>query len=350
MKIIHVNTSGVYDVIIGNGVMNELDVFLKAKTHSQKAVIISDDHVWPFYGAEVTEKLTSCGFRVYNHIIKAGEQYKSLVSFEEIAEFLTAKHITRNDILVALGGGVIGDLTGFVAATYLRGISYVQIPTTVLSMVDSSVGGKTAVNLSTGKNLIGAFHPPKIVLCDIHHLRSLPDDVFRDGCAEIIKYGILFDPQLFQHLDDFGLSFDKEYVVSRCIELKRNVVENDEFDQGLRQLLNLGHTVGHGIESISRYQISHGHAVAIGLSVIARAACNMGYCSHIDFQRIDNLLVKFGFRLELPYCAKELCKEILKDKKRNGDFINLIIPVKIGSCQIRKTPIIELESILEAGL
>ncbi len=350
MKTIHVNASIPYDVIIGNGIVNNLSTYIKVDALSQKAVIISDENVWPLYGASITGQFTSCGYDVYNHVIKAGEQYKSLDSFQQIAEFLTMNHVTRSDILVALGGGVIGDLTGFVAATYLRGISYIQIPTTVLSMVDSSVGGKTAVNLPTGKNLIGAFHPPKIVLCDTHHLCSLPDHIFKEGCAEIIKYGILFDPELFHHLEDFTLSFDREYVISRCVELKRDVVERDEYDNGLRQLLNLGHTVGHGIESLSRYQVSHGNAVAVGLNIMAKAGCYMGHCEQTDFLRIHALLIKFGFSLDQPYSVKELHQEILKDKKRTGDFLNLIFPVRIGVCQVRQTPVYELESILEAGL
>lgn len=350
MKIIHINASTAYDVVIGSGIVNDFSAYVKVDAPNQKAVIISDEHVWPLYGTNITEQLSSCGFDVYSYVIKAGEQYKSLSSFEQIAEFLTMNHVTRSDILVALGGGVIGDLTGFVAATYLRGISYIQIPTTVLSMVDSSVGGKTAVNLTTGKNLIGAFHPPKIVLCDIHHLSSLPNDIFREGCAEIIKYGILFDPQLFQHLEDYTLCFDREYVISRCVELKRNVVERDEFDNGQRQQLNLGHTVGHGIESLSQFQVSHGNAVAIGMHIIANAACYAGLCDPEDSQRIYALLIKFGFNLHQPYSVRELLQEILKDKKRNGNFLNLIIPIRIGVCQVSQTPIYELESILEAGL
>ncbi len=350
MKIIQVNTSGQYDVIIGDNILHDLSAYIKAETINQKAVIISDENVWPLYGSNLTEQLTNCGYDVLHYVINPGEEHKSIDSYLQIIDYLTLNHITRSDVLFALGGGVIGDLTGFVAATYLRGISYIQVPTTVLAMVDSSVGGKTAVNISAGKNLIGAFYPPKKVLCDIHHLSSLPEDIFRDGCAEIIKYGILFDPELFQHLNNFGLDFDRKYVISRCVELKRYVVEHDEFDTGLRQKLNLGHTVGHAIESLSRYQISHGKAVALGMNIIANAACHMGLCSRQDFESIRKVLLKFGFRLDHPYTANELYQQILKDKKRTGNLLNLIIPNRVGLCQVRKTPISELESILEVGL
>ena len=188
----------------------------------------------------------------------------------ELLNFLAENKLTRSDALIALGGGVVGDLTGFAAATYLRGIDYIQIPTTLLAAVDSSVGGKTAIDLPSGKNLVGAFYQPKLVLCDTDTLNTLPEDIFRDGCAEVIKYGVLYDAELFAHLDESGLSFDREAVIARCVELKRDVVAEDEFDRGKRQKLNLGHTIGHGIEACSGYGISHGKAVAMGMTIITK--------------------------------------------------------------------------------
>lgn len=173
-------------------------------------------------------------------------------------------------MVVALGGGVVGDLAGFAAASYLRGIRFIQVPTTLLAAVDSSVGGKTAIDLPAGKNLAGAFCQPSLVLCDTDTLNSLPLDIFRDGCAEVIKYGVLYDPKLFAHLEEKGLSFDREAVITRCVELKRDVVMEDEFDTGARMKLNLGHTVGHGVEAKSHFAISHGKAVAIGMAIVSR--------------------------------------------------------------------------------
>jgi 3-dehydroquinate synthase len=290
------------------------------------------------------------GFKTYNYVFPAGEKSKSIDTYADIINFLVTNHIARSDYLIALGGGVVGDITGFVAATYQRGMRYIQMPTTVLSMVDSSVGGKTAIDMPGGKNLIGAFHQSNLVLCDIELLNSLPDEIFRDGCAEIIKYAILFDKELFKHLKDKGLEFDREYVIHRCVDLKRSVIENDEFDLGQRHLLNLGHTIGHSIESISNYQISHGNAVALGTQIISCSAHHLDLCAQETVSEIVNLFREFGFVQDVLYSPEELMRYILSDKKRTGNNINLVMPVEIGKCHIRSTPIIQLQSILEAGL
>ena len=252
--------------------------------------------------------------------------------------------MTRSDHLVALGGGVVGDLTGFAAATYLRGIAYIQVPTTLLAMVDSSVGGKTAIDLPSGKNLAGAFCQPKLVLCDTDTLATLPEDIFRDGCAEVIKYGILYDPDLFAHLTEKGLAFDRKAVITRCVELKRDVVTQDEFDTGLRMKLNLGHTVGHGIEAISNFSLSHGKAVAIGMAIVSRAS----RCP--DGQKILACLERFGLPTTTDYAPADIYRCALSDKKRSVATVSLILPRAIGSCAIVPTPIADLKSFIEAGL
>lgn len=349
MKIIAVNTASSYNVYVGSGLMHRLSDFIASSTSDQKVVIVSDSNVWPIYGDIITKQLSSINLTVFNYIFPAGESQKCAATYLSAVEYLASIQFTRSDLLVALGGGVVGDLTGFIAATYLRGVSYIQIPTSLLAMVDSSVGGKTAIDLPTGKNLIGAFYQPSMVICDIDALSTLPEDIFRDGCAEVIKYGILYDAELFAHLESFGPAFEAQYVISRCIELKRNVVTEDEFDHGERQKLNLGHTIGHGVEARSNFLITHGQAVAIGTAVITKAAKQMGKCSNETLDRILSVLQKFGFSLEIPYPKDEICPYILSDKKRSGGFIRIIIPNTIGSCSILPLSVDKLPSIIEAG-
>ena len=246
--------------------------------------------------------------------------------------------------LDVLGGGVVGDLAGFAAATYLRGIPYIQMPTTLLAMVDSSVGGKTGIDLEQGKNLVGAFYQPTVVLCDTDTLDTLPENIFRVGCAEVIKYSILFDKELFAHLEDRGIAFDREAVIARCVELKKIAVEADEFDQGQRMLLNLGHTIGHAIEKYSNYTISHGQAVSIGMAIVCRS------CECSDTNRILALLAKFDLPIATVYSAEDLEKSAVSDKKRSGKLVNLIIPGSIGNCAIVSTDTEKLKAFIEKGL
>lgn len=349
MNIVEVNASKSYNIIIGHSLYEKLGNYANELNVTKTAVIISDSNVWPIYGGAVVSSLDKSDYRVLNYVISAGEESKNGNTYLEILNFLAENQVSRSDLLIALGGGVVGDLTGFVAATYLRGISYIQIPTTLLAMVDSSVGGKTAIDLPTGKNLVGAFYQPKLVLCDINSLSTLPADIFRDGCAEVIKYAILYDPELFNHLAEKGTEFDKEYVISRCVTLKRDVVAQDEFDHGERQKLNLGHTLAHGIENASNYSISHGTAVAIGTAMITRAANKLGICDLLDSEKILSILALFHLPITTNFDAETLFQSALKDKKRAGDSVNLIIPESIGYCSIRKTPIDQLMSIIKAG-
>ncbi len=344
MKTIHVEASKSYDVIIGSDLIANVGKHLLAVKKPCKCAIISDDNVWPLYGQIVCDSLTSCGFETAHFVFKAGEASKSIDTYIQILNFLAQSRVTRSDLIIALGGGVTGDMAGFAAATFLRGIQYVQIPTSLLAMVDSSVGGKTAIDLPVGKNLVGAFCQPIMVLCDINALNTLPEEVFRDGCAEVIKYGVLYSKELFTHLEEHKLAFDREAVISKCIELKRDVVAQDEFDTGARQMLNLGHTFGHCIEAESAYTVSHGKAVAIGMCMISKATDTGVY------NRIKALLECFSLPTATDYSADSLVNHALSDKKRSGGTINLIIPQAIGSCVIQKTPVEELKTILKSGL
>jgi len=350
MTTISVTASKNYDVIIGKKLMCDAGAYISQCISPCAAAIISDSNVWPLYGESVMNSLQKAGFRTCAYIFPAGEESKNPQTYLSILNFLADNHITRSDALVALGGGVVGDITGFAAATYLRGIPYVQIPTSLLAMVDSSVGGKTAIDLPSGKNLVGAFYQPVLVLCDIAALETLPDDILRDGCAEVIKYGILFDEKLFDHLLLRGLLFTREDVISRCVALKRDVVAQDEFDTGARQRLNLGHTIGHGIEAGSQFNVSHGKAVAIGTAIAAKAAAAHGICTEETSSRIIQVLSTFGLPTSTELKANELHTYALSDKKRFGGMINLIVPERIGSCLIHPININDLEEFLATGL
>lgn len=349
MNCITVPASKEYQVRIGSGLISKIGEMTEEITEGRKIAIVSDSNVWPLYGEQIAAALITAGFIVYKYVFPAGEKSKNGNTYLDILNFLAESTFTRSDLLIALGGGVVGDLTGFVAATYLRGISYIQVPTTLLAMVDSSVGGKTAIDLPAGKNLAGAFCQPSLVVCDIDTLTTLPESIFRDGCAEVIKYSILYDAELTAHLEKHGLSFDKEYVISRCITLKRDVVAADEFDRGERQKLNLGHTLGHGIEKESHFAITHGQAVAIGMALIAKAACKSGYCSNDTLSTIVSLLDKFSLPTTTTYSAKSLYESALSDKKRTGGTVNLIIPREIGKCDILPTPVSKMLNYIELG-
>ena len=344
MTTVTVNASRSYEVEIGAGLLSALPEEIHRLGKVQKVCIVSDSNVFPLYGSSCQTALEQSGFAVTTFVFPAGEQSKNGTTWLELLNHLTLSQMTRSDLIVALGGGVVGDLAGFAAATYLRGIRFVQIPTTILAAVDSSVGGKTAIDLPAGKNLAGAFCQPSLVLCDIDTLNTLPRDIFTDGCAEVIKYGILYDPELFAALEKTGTDFDREQVIRRCVELKRDVVIQDEFDTGLRMKLNLGHTIGHGVEAGSHFRLSHGKSVAIGIAIVSRAS----KCP--DAQRILALLRQFGLPTDAPFDAQFLYEYTLSDKKRSGGTVNLILPRCIGNCEIVPTPVEAIKSFIEEGL
>ena len=344
MKCITVNASRQYDVLIGPGLLPQLGQHTKALGDAKTACIVSDAIVWSLYGKPATASLEEAGFKVISYVFPAGEDKKNGSNYLALLNTLSVYRFTRSDIIIALGGGVVGDLAGFAAATYLRGARFIQVPTTLLAAVDSSVGGKTAIDLPAGKNLAGAFWQPSLVLCDTDTLRSLPEEIFRDGCAEVIKYGILYDPELFRYLADVGVSFDREYVISRCVELKRDVVARDEYDTGARMKLNLGHTIGHGIEACSHYEISHGKAVAAGMAIVARGSHSP------DAVRIVECLKRFRLPTTTEFSAEEITEHALSDKKRTGGTVRLILPRTIGCCDIVPMPVENLKRFIEEGL
>ena len=350
MRSITVHTTPAYRVQIGAGLLRQCGGLLREALPGQKNAVVTDSTVAPLYLSAVRDSLQSAGFSVCSYIFPAGEASKNFDTLSGILEFLAAERLTRTDSVVALGGGVTGDMAGFAAATYLRGVRYAQLPTTLLAAVDSSVGGKTAIDLKAGKNLAGAFLQPSAVLCDTDCLQSLPADVFADGAAEAIKTGILADESLFALFERDALNVSPEEIIARCIAYKAGVVERDEREQNERRLLNLGHTVGHAIERCSQYAIPHGHAVAAGIAIIARAAERLGWTDEPVAGRVTRCLVRHQLPVDSDFAASELADAASADKKRSGDTITLVIPRRIGHCELKTVPVAELRAVIEAGL
>ena len=342
MTSIHISASKPYDVQIGGGLLPTLGGKAAALCKGRTACIVSDDTVAALYEKTARTSLEKSGFTVHTYVFPHGEESKCGENFLKLLGFLAQCHLTRADLLIALGGGVTGDLTGFAAACYLRGMKYIQVPTTLLAMVDSSVGGKTAIDLPEGKNLCGAFYQPILVLCDTDTLNTLPDEIFRDGCAEVIKYGVLGDRELFDKLKVTRARDQLDYVVSTCVDRKRAIVEDDEFDTGRRQLLNLGHTLGHAIEKNSDFTLSHGRCVAIGMAMIARAAVKLGFCTEATKNEIVNLLQSYGRPTDTDQDPTAIYISALGDKKRQGGSLTLVVPREIGVCDLHKIQVEDL--------
>lgn len=338
-----------YDVRIGAGLRHDAGRLIQAVIKPCRVLLLTDDTVEALYAADVTAALEGAGFGVARHVIPHGEASKCGENLLALLEHMATEHLTRSDILVALGGGVVGDLGGFAAAVYQRGISFVQIPTTLLAMVDASVGGKTAIDLAAGKNLVGAFHQPSLVICDVECLSTLPAPIFADGMAEVIKYAVIRDKALYDLLDKGDLS-DMAEIIRLCVEDKRLLVEEDETDKGARQLLNLGHTVGHAVEACSRFEISHGSAVAIGMVIITRAAEKRGICTVGTTQALSDLLTRYGLPVECPFTTEQLYEISLSDKKRSGGTITLAVPYGMGDTRLVTVPTDALEHYIRAGL
>lgn len=336
---IPVSASTDYNVLIERGLIARVGEETAKLTKPAKAVIVSGPNTYPLYGETVTASLEGAGFDVLHFIHQGGEPAKSLETYGKLLNFLCDSHVSRSDILVALGGGVTGDLAGFSAATYLRGISFVQIPTTLLAAVDSSVGGKTAINLNSGKNQAGCFYQPIAVFCDPDTLKTLPDADYRCGCAEIVKYGVLAGGELFDTVSSGGIKANEEAVIASCVRIKSRIVNEDEFDRGMRMLLNLGHSIGHAVEKCSDYAVHHGDAVAIGMAMIVRAAADKGFCSESCRDIIIETLKKYNLPTETSFTADELFEASKADKKISGGKMHLIVPEKIGSCRIESIDI-----------
>lgn len=349
MKTVSVHASRSYEIRIGRGLLQGAGEQIRAVTDAKKVMLVSDDAVWPLYGGAVRRSLETAGLTVCSFVFPHGESSKCACTYLELLDALCAQQLTRKDVIAALGGGVAGDLAGFAASTYLRGIGFIQIPTTLLAMVDSSVGGKTAIDLPAGKNLAGTFYQPWLVLCDPDCLTTLPEEIFRDGCAEVIKYAVLGNAPFFDDLRAGSAHAQLEHIIETCVTMKRDIVAQDEFDRGQRQLLNLGHTFGHGIEACSGFAVSHGSAVAIGMAMMVRAAAAFGLCTEKTRDTVVDILRQYDLPVDFAFRAEDMLPTILHDKKAAGDTINLIVPTAVGQCRIVKTPASEIMDWLRAG-
>ena len=340
--------SGSYKVKIGAGLLPALGAEVRRCTKAKVCVVVSGENVYPLYGEAVRNSLEEAGFKVRTIVFPAGEETKCLERYGELLNFLAENRLTRSDCVIALGGGVTGDLSGFAAATYQRGVPYVQVPTTLLAAVDSSVGGKTAIDLPAGKNQAGAFHQPSLVLCDTNTLSTLPEREMRAGFAEVIKYAVLQDAGLFDALREKSCPLPE--IIETCVRCKADIVAEDELDLAKRRMLNLGHTFGHAVESRSGYSLLHGESVAIGIAMICRAAAVKGLLDKMECGRILELLRAYGLSTVSPYNTEELYDTLLLDKKFSDGKLHLIVPRKIGCCEIFPVLPDELRTWLEDGL
>ena len=345
MQTVRIEASTPYDVRIGAGAIEHLGAWAREVLGKCRAAIVTDATVNALYGEAAEASLRAAGMDPIRFAFPAGERNKRLSTLEDILEWLAENQITRSDAIVALGGGVPGDVAGFAAAVYARGIRFVQVPTTLLAAVDSSVGGKTAVDLRAGKNLAGCFHQPSLVVTDTEILRALPAGLRSDGAAEIIKYGVLADPALFAQMcrPDWADGLDE--IVARSVAIKRDFVRADEFDNGARRMLNLGHTFGHAIEKCSGFALSHGQGVAIGMAIAAGAAGEPALCAAILAANRN-----CGLPTSCPYPAAALARAALSDKKRRGGRIALVLPEEIGRCRLEEIDVSGLEGAFRRGI
>lgn len=332
-----------YDVTIGSELTREIKNFLSGKNYSRNILIVSDTNVFPLYGEKVENIFKEAGFEAAVYVANAGETAKSLGEAQKIYTKAIEEHIDRKSLIVALGGGVVGDLAGFIAATYLRGVPLMQIPTTLLAAVDSCVGGKVAVNHELGKNLIGAFYQPDAVFIDTDFLKGLPIREIRAGYGEIVKYGIIRDESFIRLLEeniDKTLNAEDEIfskIIAKSVEIKADVVTKDEHEGGLRRILNFGHTVGHAIEKETKFKIyNHGEAVAIGMVAAMKIAENLNLIESKDLKRVETLLNK----LQLPTRSENvnlenITESMQHDKKVINGKINFVLPIKIGDVVVK---------------
>lgn len=333
---IKVNTSTAYDVIIDKNIISFCGKYIRdAAKEASRVALISDDKVFPIYGDAVKKSIEDSGLEAVCFTFENGEKSKNIKTYAEILEFMAENRLTRQDAAIALGGGVCGDMAGFAAATYLRGIKYIQIPTTLLASVDSSVGGKTAIDLECGKNLAGAFHQPSAVICDTNTFNTLSPDQIACGFAEVIKYGILYDRDFFGGLLQRKYSYEE--IVAKCVNFKREVVEADETEHGGRKFLNLGHTLGHAVEKLSGYTLTHGAAVAVGTMMIAKISEHFGFAEKSMVNLISDIFKVYNLPTDFHASADEIINIAMNDKKAESKDITLVMPRKIGKCTLEKT-------------
>lgn len=338
------------DTNIKAGSIRDIGREFSAVKTGVKLAFIYDGNIPKEAVNDCQSSMLEAGFDVAKIEIAGGEGCKSIEKYQMLISFLIEEEISRDDMIVVMGGGALCDLAGFVAASYLRGIDYAQIPSTLLAMVDSSIGGKTGINIDKGKNLIGAFHTPRLVFRDIKLLRSLDPAVFWDGFGEVIKYAMLSKPVYELVAGQADADLDLEAVISECARFKYEVIREDFEDRGLRKTLNFGHTLGHAIEKASKYEVSHGIAVVKGMALMFRISAGEGWCDESIEEAFLALIDEYDYDASIDCGVDELIEYVKADKKRSGDYIDIVIPCKMNKCKIKRLLVTELASLLERYL
>lgn len=343
MKLIKVQASRPYDILIEKGSIFDVSRFIPdVFAPPRKICVITDSTVGLQYAEGVISNLKEAGYDTFKISFPAGEHSKTITTYSSIIEALGDEGFTRGDLVLGLGGGTVGDIAGFVAGTYMRGVNYIYVPTTLLAIIDSSLGGKTGINMLGGKNLAGVFWTPSIVVVDPQVLETLSEDSLRDGLAEALKTAIISDSGLVGAIKDRNYT----HVIDRCISIKRPLVEVDEYDTGLRQLLSFGQTIGNCLEKLSSFSISHGEAIAKGLVAESRAAYQSGYSKTDVTGEITRLLSDFDFDTDINYDPEDIYRLALMDKKIRDGFVNIVVPEVIGKCAIRKIRLSDYEDYI----
>lgn len=345
MKKFEISTTHPYNICIGNNIMAHSGSLISEVLEPCKIAIITDTNVNSLYSQVFLTSLIESGFEVSKIIFPAGEHSKNINTYGNVLEALADEGISRSDAIASLGGGVVGDISGFAAATYMRGIKFLQIPTSYISAIDASVGGKTGINLLSGKNLAGAFWQPSLVICDTKVFETLPPEQILEGVAEAMKLGICFDSNLISKI----IEQDYPYVIERAVSIKKSIVEADELDIGLRQMLNFGHTIGHCIEKASAYSIPHGLAVAKGMAAEARACAAMNLTTMDVYEKIASILIEAEFDLTIDFDSAELYRYALLDKKISHGKIAITVPDKVGQSHLEKISLSQLKMFFESA-
>ncbi|MGA2526443.1 MAG: 3-dehydroquinate synthase [Smithellaceae bacterium] len=327
-----------YEIRIGKGIADRMALLIAKNHKAGLYVLITDDCVGKIYGQKLLISLKDVGLNVDSIEFPAGETSKNINTVLDIVEKLLKRGADRETLLIALGGGVVGDMVGFIASVFMRSIPYIQIPTTLVAQVDSSIGGKTAIDLPYGKNLLGTFYQPSAVFADLSFLDTLPEKEFNNGLAEIIKYGVIEDEKMFHALEDNMEAVKQKdaslllKLVENCCRIKKSIVEIDEKEQGLRRILNFGHTIGHALEALSQYKVTHGEGVALGMIAAARISEKMGYLESGETMRIEGLINSAGLPVNIPkpFSPESIISQLRMDKKKKGDIIHFVLLKKIG--------------------
>ncbi len=334
-----------YNIIIDSPYIDHLMEYLQESFKGTHIGLISDTNVFPLYGSTLEKALSKKGYEVQAITFMAGEHSKSLTTVERITESLINKDFGKDDILIGLGGGLVGDITGFIASIFMRGISYIHIPTTWVSAIDSSVGGKTSINLNYLKNIIGVYWQPSLVLCDPSLFDTLDDAEKKKGIGEALKYAFVSDASLLEDIEKNNIC----HVIGRCMSIKKSLVEVDERDKGLRKLLSFGHTVGHGIESLSAFSITHGEAVALGMAIEVAGFYSIGLITEELAREIINIIKRY-FPIHIDFSGDELCKAIIHDKKIHGSSITMPMPQSVGHTTLQKIDVQDLKRLIHKGV